>query len=68
MYILNESPPNLDRISKSIEISLADPPTVPKFPYFVPESRSIIRQYELSDFVTEIRKFWVYDIIDIPET
>ena len=46
----------------------ADPPTVPKFPYFVPESRSIIRQYELSDFVTEIRKFWVYDIIDIPET
>ena len=38
------------------------------FLYFVPESRSIIRQYELSDFVTEIRKFWVYDIIDIPET
>ena len=42
-------------------ISFSDPPTVPKFPYFVPESRSIIRQYELSDFVS----LW---FIDIPET
>ena len=24
--------------------------------------------YDLSDFVTEIQKFWVYDIIDMPET
>ena len=45
----------------------ADLPTVPKFPYFVLESSSIIRQYDLSDFVTEIRKFWVYDVKDMRE-
>ena len=47
---------------------MTDPPTVPKFPYFVPESSSITRQYDLSDFVMEIRKFWVHDIVDMPET
>ena len=35
--------------------------------YFVPESSPMIHQYNLSDFVAEIRKFWVYDIIDMPE-
>ena len=33
------------------KINIWDFITVPKFPYFVPERRSIIRQYELFDFV-----------------
>ena len=44
------------------------PPTIPKFLSFAPESSSIIRQYDLSNFVMEIPKFWVYDIIVMPET
>ena len=47
-----------------LKLSYANPPTTPKFPYFVPESSSIINQSDLSNFVTEIWKFWVSDIID----
>ena len=37
-------------LTHDLYLGFSDPPTVPKFPYFVPESRSIIRQYELSGF------------------
>ena len=49
------------------DLKPSEPPTILKFTYFVLESSLIIRHCEWYDFIKEIKKFWVYDIIDMSE-